>query len=108
MKKIQILLFWRSFWERIKEQWEWLCHKYIASLAVSAIALTGVAPAIDYRMKTMKDGMRLGESRVKSLGLKFSSMTPGEGNCFMEAVYDQIKSIPALKNFCTSPDNLRW
>ena len=26
----------------------------------------------------------------------------------MEAVYDQIKSIPALKNFCTSPDNLRW
>ena len=55
----------------------------------------------------MKDGMRLGESRVKSLGLKFSSMTPGEGNRFMEAVYDQIKSIPALKNFCTRPDNLR-
>ena len=41
--------------------------------------------------------MRLGESRVKSLGLKFSSMTPGEGNCLLEAVYDQIKSIPALK-----------
>ena len=84
VKKIQILLFWRSFWERIKEQWEWLCHKYIASLAVSAIALTGVAPAIDYnRMKTMKDGMRLGESRVKSLGLNISSTTPGEGNWFM-------------------------
>ena len=38
----------------------------IAALAVSAIPLTGVAPAIDSRMKTMKDGMRLGESRVKS------------------------------------------
>ena len=46
------------------------------------------------------------ESRVKGLGLRFSSI--GEGNCFMEAVFDQIKSIPALKNFCTSPDNLRW
>ena len=52
----------------------------IAALTISAIALTGVAPAIDYRMKTMKDGMRLGESRVKSSGLKISSTTPGEGN----------------------------
>ena len=52
----------------------------IASIAVSAIALTGIAPAIDPRTKTMKDGMRLGESRVKSLGLKVSSTTPGEGN----------------------------
>ena len=59
-------------------------------------------------MKTMKDGMRLGESRVRSLGLKCSSMTPGEGHCFLEAVFDQIKSIPASKNFCTSPENLRW
>ena len=46
--------------------------------------------------------------RVKGYGLKFSSMTPGEGHCFLEAVFDQIKSIPAFKNFCTSPDNLRW
>ena len=26
--------------------------------------------------------------RVKGYGLKFSRMTPGEGHCFLEAVFD--------------------
>ena len=59
----------------------------IAALAVTAIALTGVAPIIDSRQNDNYEGWHeTCESSAKGLGLKFT---------IMEAVFDQIKSIPA-------------
>ena len=59
VKKKQILLFLKKFSRKNQGTMVLLLLLY-----VSAIALKGVAPAIEFRMKTMKDGMRLGESRA--------------------------------------------
>ena len=76
-------------------------------MAVSAVAVTGVANAIGNKKKSIEDGLNLGKIRAANLGFRFPSYIPGEGNCFMEAIFEQLKVNPRLRHYAESAYHLR-
>ena len=62
----------------------------------------GVANAIGNEKKSIEDGLKLGKIRAANLGFRFPSYTPGEGNCFMEAIFEQLSVNPRSRHYAES------
>ena len=57
---------------------------------------------------SLEQGKFVMEQRLKELDLSQSGDTPGDGNCMMHCLMDQLGYSEGLRDFAESAQDLRW